>query len=141
MTGLYNRLTSTGDGLFILFYDHIDRRIGWTTGTTGDWQAPTYLEGETGPYADVAFDSNGGRHLVYMDPGAQALKYQAPDAESDEVVDDGHRVVGDEPLGEVAADEARAAGDEDPGPREVHGRGSDGTGKFVPVSHRRRPRP
>jgi MYXO-CTERM domain-containing protein len=120
MTGLYNRLAPTDDGLFILFYDHINRRIGWTTGTTGDWQQPTYLEGETGPYADVAFDSNGDRHIVYMDPGAQSLKYRGPDADGDEVVDDGVRNGSDEYLQAQIGQNVRLWIDDSGTPRVVY---------------------
>lgn len=120
MTGLYNRLVSTDDGLLILFYDHIDRRIGWTTGTTGNWQAPTYLEGEAGPYADVAFDSNGGRHIVYMDPAAQSLKYRAPEADSDEIVDDGVRNGSDEYLQAQIGQDVRLWFDDGGAPQVVY---------------------
>lgn len=90
-TGLYNRLVATPDGLLVVFYDRVARTVGRVAGTTGDWGEPTHLESPSGPYADVAIDADGDRHLAYMDPETHSLLYRAPDADQPEVVADGLR--------------------------------------------------
>jgi len=91
MTGLYPRAVPAGDDLAVAFYDHLDRRIGWVRGTTGEWSEPTYLESPTGPYADLAVDGDGNLHLAYMDPDDNVLRYRPPGGGGAEVVADGTR--------------------------------------------------
>jgi len=91
MTGLYTEIVPRSDDLVVVYYDHVDRRVGWVTGETGDWSDPNYTGSPTGPYVGAAADSSGALHMAFMDPETQSLLYRAPNGDSTEQIVDGVR--------------------------------------------------
>lgn len=91
MTGLYTEIVPRSDDLVVVYYDHVDQRVGWVTGETGNWSDPSYAGSPTGPYVSAAADSNGALHMSFMDPETQSLLYRAPNGDSTEQIVDGVR--------------------------------------------------
>lgn len=93
-TGLFNELTATADGLFLVFYDHTVENVAWMEMTETGWEAPQFLGAPSGPYVSGRKDSEGIVHLAYMDPSSSSLVYWRSDA-SPEVIIEGTRDTGD----------------------------------------------
>lgn len=78
MTGLYSEIVRRSNDLVIVYYNHVERRIAWIEGQTGDWSDPNPLEESTGPYGSGAVDANGELHFAYMKADDRSLVYRAP---------------------------------------------------------------
>lgn len=86
MTGLYTEVLPYSNGLYVVFYDRIQKRVGWATRRGGSWRDTQFLEEPSGPYAAGAV-RNGGLHLAYMDPDDRVLRYRASDGSTETIVD------------------------------------------------------
>jgi len=98
MTGLYTEIIPRSEDFVVLYYDHVQRRVEWVTGTSGDWSEPETAAIPSGPYGSAAVDSNGELHVAYMDPKTKSLLYRTPGGDSTEQIVDGVRSSGDEHL-------------------------------------------
>jgi MYXO-CTERM domain-containing protein len=93
MVGLFNNLTTTSDGLLLVFHDNRQEVVGWTRWSAGDstWEDPSFLGSGTGPYASGMVDADGNVHLAYMDTENQALVYQQVGGSGEETIISGVR--------------------------------------------------
>ena len=110
IAALFTQVVEDEDGeFFISFYDNTRQRAGWLSEgvlnedeaeedepeededepaeDAGPWGAPTFLDGEGGPYTSARIDADRGVHVVFMDQSIPALIYQDAEGEREYVID------------------------------------------------------
>ena len=116
-TGIWTSSALNGSNIEAVFYDRTGGNLVWVFQEEGAWQEPVILDGDEespnpddhgdrGWYPSIAIDSNGTRHIVYVDGLAESLIYMQVDSSKTvvlkETIDDGidttnmeHDLVGD----------------------------------------------
>lgn len=93
-TGLFMTLSSTDDGLLLVFYDALQRSVGWARYAADAWTMPRYAGTPSGPYAAAEIDAAGVMHLAYMNEETRELLYERVDQGPVEVIQGGVRDTG-----------------------------------------------
>lgn len=100
--GLYTSLAATDSGLALVWYDRTSGNIFGAAYDGAAWSAPFHIDGyllgdpfvgDSGHGADLAVDSAGLWHVVYIDGAEETLRYSQVQSDgtvvSREIVDDG----------------------------------------------------